>query len=56
MSECTNIWRYDPVTGYWRLVRNVLKARAQDWLRIWREDEPSVVFKLSQYRPHKAPQ
>ena len=55
MSGCTNIWRYDPITGYWRLARNVLKERAQDWLRIWRADEPNAVFKLSRHRPRKAP-
>jgi hypothetical protein len=53
-SELTKLWRYDPVTGYWKYVRDFYRERAKDWLRIFTGDEPGVHFKVSDNRP-KAP-
>lgn len=55
MSLLTNIWRWEPVTGYWKLVRDCYKDRAEAWLKIFRGDEPDVTFKASKRRPIKPP-
>ncbi len=55
MSDLTNLWRWEPTTGYWKLMRDCYKDRAQAWLKIYQGDEPGRVFKLSKRRPIKAP-
>lgn len=50
-----NIWRWEPVEGYWKLMRDCYKDRAASWLKIFRGDEPGRVFKASKRRPIKAP-
>ena len=54
-SLLTNIWKYNTTTGYWMLVRDCYFERRDDWLRIFRGDEPDRVFKASRVRPKKAP-
>ena len=54
-TELTNIWKYNPITGGWMLVRDSYKENAATWLRIFQGDEPSVIFKVSKRRPIKAP-
>jgi hypothetical protein len=49
------LWRYDPITGYWRYVRSCASETALDWLAIFQRDEPNAVFKLSTNRPSAAP-
>ena len=54
-SLLTNIWKYCPTTGYWKLVRDCYKDRKDDWLRIFRGDEPDAHFKASKRRPTTPP-
>jgi len=56
MVSMTGLWSYDNITGYWRLERIVGTDTAENWLRIFQNDEPDVVFKLSKNRPVKAPE
>ena len=45
------LWRYNPVTGYWVLVRIVSDETAAAWLATFQADEPTVQFKLSRTKP-----
>lgn len=45
------LWQYNRVTGYWNLVRSCDPQDAHEWLRIFQEDEPTVLFKLAHRRP-----
>lgn len=55
MSLLSKIWRYNVTTGCWAYVRDCYKERTQDWLRIFRSDEPGAVFKVAAHRPRKPP-
>ena len=54
-SDLTNIWRYDPITGGWNLMRDTYKENAARWLEICQQDEPGAVFKVSKRRPVNPP-
>lgn len=54
-SELTKIWSYNAITGYWKLERDCYFERREDWLRIFRGDEPGKVFKASRVRPVTPP-
>ena len=47
------LWRYNPVTGYWILVRIVSDETAAAWLATFQADEPTVQFKLSRTKPRR---
>ncbi len=51
----TSLWRYNPTTGSWVFCRECSESTAQDWLRVWKEDEPGAHFVLSPNQPKKAP-
>jgi len=51
----TNIWRYNPVTGCWRLARDAYRESAKTWLKLLQDDEPGVHFKISDRRPKTPP-
>ena len=57
MSETLmiKIWKYDPITGYWKYVRDCYRERKDDWLKILRGDEPGIVFRAVNVRPKTAP-
>ena len=55
VSELTNIWKYNPATGSWTLVRDSYKENAPRWMEIFQGDEPDAVFKISKKRPVKSP-
>ena len=48
------LWRLHAVTGYWRIEREVTRETAQQWLDIYRKDEPSARFTVSRTRPKDA--
>lgn len=54
MSSLT-LWRFSPITGYWKAERAVSADTAQSWLEIFKADEPSAVFKISKSRPNEVP-
>jgi hypothetical protein len=46
-----NLWRFNPITGFWRMERACTQDTAQQWLDLFRADEPTAHFALS----HRAP-
>lgn len=53
MSAELKLWRYDPITGYWRVVQGPFASseNAAEYLSIFQKDEPNIRFKLSAKRP-----
>lgn len=57
-----NLWRFNNVTGYWILVKQIeIVENAETWLAIFEKDEPidqfgcKNHFKLSKTKPRKRP-
>lgn len=50
-----NLWRYNPVTGFWRMERACLPGTAQQWLELFQKDEPNAYFALSRFSPRHNP-
>lgn len=46
-----NLWRYNAITGFWRLVRECNNENAEAWLLIFQTDEPDARFVLCKRRP-----
>lgn len=51
----TKLWKYNKITGYWNYVRECKDEHSQDWLKLFQDDEPEEIFKLSKIRPSKNP-
>lgn len=51
----TKIWRYEPCTGYWALVRDSYPENVARWLEILRGDEPGNAFRAADKRPNGKP-
>ena len=50
------LWRYDPITGYWKHERTIsILADAQKWLKLFQLDSPGAHFKLSTQKPRSDP-
>ena len=49
------LWKYNPVTGYWIIAREVQSNTAKQWLAVFQKDEPHAHFKLSKNRPNTKP-
>ena len=44
--------RNHPARGnYWKAEREVTERTAQDWLKVFRDDEPGVIFLVSKRKP-----
>ena len=44
--------RTSPAQGnYWKAERYVTEQTAQDWLKVFRDDEPAVIFVVSKRKP-----
>lgn len=54
-SRLMKIWRWNEVTGYWKYERDCYRENTENWLKIFSDDEPGVVFRASNRRPVKAP-
>jgi hypothetical protein len=50
-----NLWRFNPITGFWRMERACLPDTAQQWLDLFRADEPTAHFALSRFAPRFNP-
>ena len=48
------LWRYNPVTGYWRSERECTPGTEEQWLLEFRKAEPDAMFKIARHMP-KAP-
>jgi hypothetical protein len=49
------LWRYNRITGLWDYQRSCDEETAQQWLGVFRRDEPDETFALAKHRPTKAP-
>lgn len=47
----TKIWRKDPISGAWRMVKSCAPNIAHQWLVSSQQQEPDVTFKISPKRP-----
>lgn len=45
------LWKYNEITGYWVIVRNVIPEHAERWLEIFKEDDPNGKYCISKKRP-----
>lgn len=50
------LWRYDKITGYWKVERTVSPETASQWLAIFQKDQPGETFKVSTSRPNSVPE
>lgn len=51
----TKLWEYNPVTGYWTFIKSVSSENANQWLNIFKSDEPKKGFVLSKNKPSGKP-
>lgn len=49
------LWRYNAITGEWKLERTCAPETAEEWLKIFQKDEPEASFKLSRKKPSGKP-
>lgn len=50
-------WRWTVGQGaHWRFERDVSAETRNEWLAVFRKDEPSISFIVSDKRPFKAPE
>lgn len=45
------LWKYNKVTGYWNIAREVNKETKDEWLSIFSQDEPDEKFAVSARKP-----
>lgn len=51
MEERLNIWKYNPVTGLWKIERDVTPETKDKWLEIYRKDDPKGKYVVSAKKP-----
>jgi len=49
------LWKYNPVTGFWKPERTVTDKTKDHWLEIFQKDEPKANFIVSKNKPSKKP-
>lgn len=49
------LWKFNAITGYWDYQRTCNEDTAEEWLRLFRRDEPNESFKLTNRRPSGKP-
>ena len=51
--ECNimTLWKYNKITGYWVAVRSVTDETKEQWLALFKRDEPGELFKVSKHKP-----
>ena len=47
----TNLWKLNQRTGYWEHVRACSADNADQWITIFRNDDPGGVYKLAKRKP-----
>ena len=51
LEEGLNIWKYNPVTGLWKIERDVTPETKDKWLEIYRKDDPKGKYVVSAKKP-----
>ncbi len=49
--QTIKLWRHNSTTGYWNIARICNVETAAKWMAVFQNDEPNVMFKLSNNRP-----
>jgi hypothetical protein len=49
------LWKFNKITGYWNVAREVTKETKDQWLAVFQKTEPIEFFKVSKNRPSKMP-
>jgi len=50
-AEKLFLWRHNPTTGIWNQMRDVTPETQDQWLKIFKEDDPHADFKISARQP-----
>lgn len=50
-AKSLKLWKFNKITGYWQLERDVTKENQAGWLKIYQQDEPDELFKVSKIKP-----
>jgi hypothetical protein len=51
MTKPLHLWRKSRTSGLWRIARDVTPETAEQWLAIFRRDEPEETFVVSARKP-----
>lgn len=51
LEEGLNIWKYNPVSGLWKIERDVTPETKDKWLEIYRKDDPKGKYVVSAKKP-----
>ena len=51
----TTIWRFNRITGFWRIERCCTPETVAIWLALFERDEPSENFAVSRFAPKHNP-
>lgn len=46
-----NLYRFNKIIGNWKIERTCLLENAEQWLEIFKKDEPNEIFKLAKKKP-----
>jgi len=49
------LWKYNAITGNWVYQRTTSKEDANQWLLIFRKDDPEDAFRISKNKPSGKP-
>jgi hypothetical protein len=49
------LWKFNPITGFWRAERACEPETAQQWLELFQKDAPQDHFVLSRLTPRFDP-
>lgn len=55
MRQKISLWKYHRIIGDWKYVRDCQSDTADEWLRLFKRDEPGEHFKLGKNRPTGKP-
>ncbi|NBV27525.1 hypothetical protein EBS02_00670 [bacterium] len=51
LEEGLNIWKYNPVSGLWKIERDVTPETKDKWLEIYKKDDPKGKYVVSAKKP-----
>lgn len=54
-AKLYKIYRYNPITGYWRHERTCASGLENPWLAVFYKQEPEALFRLARHCPKGKP-
>lgn len=55
MGKAHQLWKYNPITGYWVHQRECGAGLEMEWLRVFYRSEPNAVFRCTRRKPTGKP-